>query len=199
MEYADGEDLTGFVQHGEDETATEIIGEVISALHSKNDAPPEGIMTLRRWFWALFVQADQDRKKGVDSIFIRAADRADKVLVEPREQRVLHGDIHHENIRHSSRGWLAFDPKGLYGECAYDLANTLCNPRPMYGVDTADEGRILRNVEILAQKTGIERDRILLFLYLYACLSASWTLENPETEVANITRIAEIAEQHINR
>jgi streptomycin 6-kinase len=198
LEYAEGENLTGLVKNGQDETATAIIGDVVNALHAVDSAPPEGIPTLRQWFKALFLQVDQDRDNGPDSILIRAARIADTVLAQPHDPRVLHGDIHHENIRQSSRGWLAFDPKGLYGERAYDLANTLCNPQPIYGVVAADEERILRNADILAQKCGIKRSRILLFLYLYACLSASWTLQGFDTgwEVANILRIAEIAEPY---
>src|SRR5215207_5108396 len=199
LEYADGENVTGLVKNGQDEAATAIIGDVINALHANDAAPPEGMTTLKRWFRALFLQAEQDRTKGLNSIYTRAASIAEMALTQPQEPRVLHGDIHHENIRQSSRGWLAFDPKGLYGERAYDLANTLCNPRPVYGVDSTDEGRILRNAAILGQKCGIERSRVLLFLYLYACLSASWTLEGAETgwEVIRILQIAEIAERHM--
>jgi streptomycin 6-kinase len=199
LEYADGENLTGLVTCGQDEAATAIIGDVINALHTNHSAPPDGIRTLREWFRALFLQAEQDRKKGRDTILIHAAHIAETVLAQPYEPRVLHGDIHHENIRQSSRGWLAFDPKGLYGERTYDLANTLCNPSPDYGVVAADEGRILRNATILAEKCSIERSRVLLFLYLYACLSASWVLEEAETgwQLSNIIRIAEIAERHL--
>jgi streptomycin 6-kinase len=199
LEYADGENLAEMVKDGGDEPATAIIADVINALHANAAAPPEGIPTLQRWFRALFLQAAQDRKNGLNTILMRAADRAETALAQPHEPRVLHGDIHHENIRQSSRGWLAFDPKGLYGERTYDLANTLCNPSPDYGVVSGDEGRILRNADILAQKCRIERSRVLLFLYLYACLSASWTLEEADTgwKVADILRIAEIAERHL--
>jgi streptomycin 6-kinase len=198
LEYADGENLTGLVINHQDEAATEIIAEVINALHGNEAAPPEGITTLQRWFRALFVQAEQDRKKGLDTILVRAASIAERVLAQPHEPRVLHGDIHHENIRQSPRGWLAFDPKGLYGERTYDLANTLCNPASLDGLVIGDEARILRNAGILAQKCGIERSRVLMFLFLYACLSASWTLEEAATgwEVADILHIAEIAERH---
>jgi streptomycin 6-kinase len=197
LEYADGENVAGLVTNGQDEVATAIIGDVINALHANDGAPPEGLPTLQRWFRALFVQAEQSRKTGLDNILMRAASIAETVLTQPREVRVLHGDIHHENIRQSPRGWLAFDPKGLYGERTYDLANTLCNPHPAYGVVAADEGRILRNANILAHKCGIEQSRVLLFLYLYACLSACWSLEGAVGwEVADILRIAEIAERH---
>lgn len=199
LEYADGENLTGLVKNGQDETATAIIGDVVNALHAVDAAPPDRMPTLHHWFKALFLQAEQDRNQGSDSILVRAARIADTVLAQPQNPRVLHGDIHHENIHHSSRGWLAFDPKGLYGERAYDLANTLCNPRPIYGVIASDEARILRNAGILAQKCGIERSRVLLFLYFYACLTASWTLQGFDTgwEVTNILRIAEIAEPYL--
>jgi streptomycin 6-kinase len=50
------------------------------------------------------------------------------MLADPREVRVLHGDIHHRNIRMSGRGWLSLDPKGLVGERTYDCASSLCNP-----------------------------------------------------------------------
>ena len=199
LEYAPGEDLTGLVTNGQDEAATLIIADVINALHANEAAPPEGITSLHRWFQALFLQADQDRKRGLDTIFRRAAAIAETALGQPLEPRVLHGDIHHENIRRSNRGWLAFDPKGLYGERAFDLANTLCNPRPDYGVAITDESRILRNAEILAGKCGIPKSRVLLFLYLYASLSASWMLEEAAAdgwEVAHI-QIAEIAERHL--
>lgn len=199
LEYADGENLTGLVKNGHDEDATAIIGDVVNALHANASAPPEGITTLRQWFRALFVQAEEDRKNGLDTVLMRAADIADRVFDQPQEPRVLHGDIHHENIRLSSRGWLAFDPKGLYGERTYDLANTLCNPRPIYGVVNGDEARILRNAGILAEKCGIDRSRVLLFLYLYACLTASWTLQGFDTgwEVATILRNADIAERNM--
>lgn len=199
LEYADGNDLTGLVQNGQDMQATVIIGDVVNALHTTSAAPPDGIIPLRQWFRALFSVAEQVEADGAYTILRRAAAVADEVLAQPREPRVLHGDIHHENIRRSPRGWLAFDPKGVYGERAYDLANTLCNPRPIYGIVSDDEARILRNAAILAQTCGIERSRVLLFLHLYACLSASWTLEAAQTgwDVDTILRIAEIAERHM--
>jgi len=199
LEYADGANVAELVQSGQDEAATAIIADVINALHADDSPPPEGVRTLRRWFRALFWQAEQDRAAGQDTIMMRAAKIADEVLDHPITPRVLHGDIHHENIRQSPRGWLAFDPKGLYGERTYDLANTLCNPRPEYGVESADERRILRNAAILAERCGIERSRVLLFLYLYACLSACWTMQEATTgwDLSNILRIAAIAERNL--
>src|SRR5262249_19941890 len=132
-------------------------------------------------------------------ILKRAAALADTVLDQPRDPRVLHGDIHHQNIRRSARGWLAFDPKGVYGERTYDLANTMCNPPPGYGVHAPDDSPILRTASMLADKTGIERSRVLMFLFLYACLSGSWTLEENDGgwDIDTIFQIAAIAERNM--
>lgn len=53
---------------------------------------------------------------------------AEQLLSDHQKTRVLHGDIHHYNIKNSPRRWLAFDPKGVIGERTYDCANALCNP-----------------------------------------------------------------------
>jgi streptomycin 6-kinase len=199
MEYAPGEEVAEWVRNGQDEPATEIIAHVINALHANHGTRPDGILTLRGWFRPLLAKAESDRDSGLETIYTRAGRLANTVLDEPREPRVLHGDIHHRNIRQSSRGWLAFDPKGLYGERTYDLANALCNPPPGYGVSVTDETRILRNSEILARRCGIEPSRVLTFLFLYACLSASAMLEGSEGgwDIPTFIRIAEIAECHL--
>jgi len=199
LEYADGQDLTGMVKAGDDEGAAIIIAGVINQLHSVGKAPPEGLTPLKRWFQTLFAKADQDARAGVDSVYRRAAPLALFLLDHPQEQRVLHGDIHHENIRYrAGRGWLAFDPKGLNGERTYDAANTLLNP-----VDSAhlvlDEARLLRISGILARELAIDRTRVLAFGYVYACLSASWTLEDSDdpAEADEAQRVAEMIEPHL--
>jgi streptomycin 6-kinase len=199
LEYAPGEDVAELVKSGQDETATEIIADVINALHANDAAPSDGILTLRDWFRPLFARAESDRDNGSETIYTRAGRLADAVLDEPRPPRVLHGDIHHKNIRRSSRGWLAFDPKGLYGERTYDLANTLCSPPAGYGVVVDDEMRIMRNSEILARRCGIAHSRVLLLLFLFACLSASAMLEGSAggLDIPTFVRIAELAESHL--
>jgi streptomycin 6-kinase len=120
----------------------------------------------------LFTKAAADRQAGIESIYVRCAPLAQRLLADQREVRVLHGDIHHRNIRQSSRGWLAFDPKGVVGDRAYDCANTLCNP-PMTEL-VHNEARLLTNAAILADTLAIDLPRVLAFTYAYACLNASW-------------------------
>jgi streptomycin 6-kinase len=132
----------------------------------------------------------------LDSIYLRGAALAEWLLADQRDMRVLHGDIHHGNIRQSDRGWLAFDPKGLLGERTYDCANTLCNP-PISEI-THNETRLLANAAILAEALAIDMGRVLEFTYAYACLSASWSDSvGAQDMVQWALEIATIIEPHI--
>lgn len=201
MEYAVGDALVTLVERGEDENATRIIAQVIKQLHSvAQDAPYCGLLTLDRWFRALLEQAAEEKRTGITSVYTRAASLAERLLVDQQEIRVLHGDIHHYNIRYSARGWLAFDPKGVVGERTYDCANTLCNPVMPELVH--NETRLLNNAAILADTLALETGRILAFAYVYACLNASWWTRLCDREGADdIVRwhlaVAKIIEPHI--
>ena len=198
MEYAAGDELVTLVERGEDENATRIIAQVIKQLHSvPQDAAHDGLFTLDRWFAELFNKAAADKRAGVESIYARCTPLAQRLLADQREVRVLHGDIHHRNIRQSARGWLAFDPKGLVGERTYDCANTLCNPAMPELVH--NETRLLTNAEILADALEIEMSRVLEFTYAYACLNASQCLRIGDEEMVQWSlNVAMIIEPHID-
>ncbi len=183
MEYAAGDELVTLVERGEDENATRIIAQVIQQLHSvPRNIPHDGLFMLERWFEALFNKAASDKQADIDSIYVRSASLAKRLLVDQREVRVLHGDIHHRNIRETPRGWLTFDPKGLIGERTYDCANTLCNP--VLPELVHNETRLLAHAAILAETLALNLSRVLAFTYVYACLNASWWLPRIHTKSA---------------
>jgi len=197
MEYAAGDVLATLVEQGEDESATRIIAEVIARLHAaRPTAPPPGLLPLERWFEALFVQAAADRSAGHASIFVRGAAVAERLLADPRDVRVLHGDVQHYNIRQSPRGWLAFDPKGLLGERTYDCANALCNPGLPKLVH--DETRLLSQAALLAELLALDLRRVLAFTYAWACLNASFWLPLGGGDIVQwFLKVAEIIEPHL--
>jgi streptomycin 6-kinase len=197
LEYAAGDELVTLVERGEDENATRIIAQVLEQLHSiECGIPRTGLFMLDRWFGELFDKAAADRQAGIESIYVRSAALAERLLADQREVRVLHGDIHHRNIRQSPRGWLAFDPKGVVGERTYDCANTLCNPVMPELVH--NETRLLTNAAILADTLAIDLSRVLAFTYAYACLNASWWLRLGGEDIVQWSlRVATIIEPHI--
>jgi streptomycin 6-kinase len=198
LEYAAGDELVTLVTRGEDERATRIIAHVMAQLHRVSpDPPPDGLAPLERWFGALFAKAMADQQAGITSIYVRSAALAERLLADQRDIRVLHGDLHHYNIRQSARGWLAFDPKGLVGERTYDCANTLCNPVMPDLVH--NETRLLTNARILADALNLDPWRVLAFTYAYACLNASWWLALGQPDIVQwALTVATIIEPHLH-
>jgi len=192
LEYAEGDNLTSMVERGDDEQAAEIIAETLSRLHASTAPHPDGLWPLGRRFRSLFERASLYP----DTIFARAAVVARSLLDDPRDVRVLHGDMHHYNVRQSARGWLAYDPKGVLGERTFDAANTLCNPDGVPDL-LRSETRLLRNAEILARIMGVDLGRLLGFIFAYACLSAAWTLEGVSGDASLALSVAENAERHL--
>jgi streptomycin 6-kinase len=128
---------------------------------------------LPRWFQSLWPAAAQYGGWLADS-----AAAAHALLATPQDPVVLHGDIHHGNVLDfGARGWLAIDPKGLYGERGFDYANIFCNPDQ---ASALIPGRFERRVERVAQIAGLERQRLLQWILAWSGLSAAWILETGE-------------------
>ncbi len=164
---------------GRDDEASRIMCEVASRLHAPRPGQPPVLTGLSRRFQALEARAAQG------GIFASAAATAKDLLASPQDARVLHGDIHHNNILDfGPRGWLAIDPKGLLGERGFDYANIFCNPDFRTAVEPA---RFSRRVDVVATAAGLEHGRLLQWILAWAGLSASWHLEDgstPDTALA---------------
>lgn len=177
--------LARMVRSGEDEQATAILCQVIARLHAPRKQPSPELIPLYQWFDSLWPAAQAH-----GGLLRLSATVAAELLATPREQRVLHGDIHHDNVLDfAERGWLVIDPKRLYGERGFDYANIFCNPN--YGVAT-DPDIFHRRVEQVCSLAGIARHRLLQWILAWAGLSAAWFLE--EGDPADIDlRVAELA------
>lgn len=182
--------LVDRVRTGDDDGATRIICSVVKALHASRPAPPPvGLTPLPRRFRALFRTADTP---GADEHYVSAAAVARRLLAEPRDEVVLHGDIHHQNILHDPvRGWVAIDPKGLVGESTFDYANTLENPIDLRERVLAP-GRLRRQAGIIAEESGIALRRLLEFTFAFGALSECWGVEdgNASGLALQVSRIA---------
>lgn len=183
--------------HG-DAAATEIAADVLSRLLSASPSPaPAALQPLCERFAALFARARADRGAGGHSIYGEAAAEAERLLGEQRDVRPLHGDLHHDNIMHGARGWVAIDPKGVFGDSAYDAANLFYNPMDRDAL-CFDPARIAAMTETLAGRLGFDRRRLLAWAFAYGCLSAAWfaeddAAEEERRELALARRIREVA------
>ncbi|ARU90291.1 aminoglycoside phosphotransferase family protein [Pseudomonas sp. M30-35] len=189
MERAKGSgSLTHLVSVGQDDEATRILCAVAGRLHTPRTQPAPALVPLEQWFEALWSAAVTHR-----GIFEQCAKTARKLLSAPRDVRVLHGDIHHGNVLDfGPKGWLAIDPKGLYGERGFDYANIFCNPDSKSALAP---GCFARRIGIVAQTSKIDRRRLLQWVLAWAGLSAAWMLEDDikpviPLEVAKLAALA---------
>jgi streptomycin 6-kinase len=185
-----GRSLSALARAGRDDEATGIICDVIAQLHAPRAKPLPELIPLPVWFRELEPAAATH-----GGILARAAASARGLLADPRDETALHGDIHHDNILDfADRGWLAIDPKRLFGERGFDYANLFCNPDltdPSRPVATS-RGTFARRLAIVAERSGIDRRRLLEWIIAWTGLSAAWFIgagESPEIDF----RIAALA------
>ncbi|MEO1985187.1 MAG: aminoglycoside phosphotransferase family protein [Martelella sp.] len=164
--------LTTLSLSGEDDHACRQICATASRLHADRPAPLPALTPLDRYFRALL-----EATPGKHPFLDRAADEARRLLNDPQDLRPLHGDLHHGNILDfGERGFLAIDPKGLYGERAFDFANVFCNPDidVLDAVIARDESRFDRRLDIVAADADLDRTRLLRWIIAWCGLSAVW-------------------------
>lgn len=180
MERATGSgNLLNMALEGSDDVATRIVCDTIMQLHSpRNAAQPKQLLALADFFESL---APMARREG--GLMSECAIVADELLASPREQVVLHGDAHHNNILDfGERGWLAIDPKRVIGERCYDYVNVLCNPELKTCIESM---RFTKQLDIVVESARVEPRRLLQWVMAHAALSAAWFLEDGEHEEAH--------------
>jgi streptomycin 6-kinase len=111
---------------------------------------------------------------------------------------LLHGDLHHHNILSAERQpWLAIDPKGVIGEPAYEVGALLRNPMPELLQMPWPDRILARRLDILTERLGFERERLVAWGMAQAVLSAWWSFEDHghgwEDCIALATRLVEFS------
>jgi streptomycin 6-kinase len=157
----------------DDDAAFSIICNVLARLHGARDTPPpRALVSLHERFSSLF------KMRAHSPAFEQAALIAEDLLAAPEREGVLHGDMHHENvIWDAERGWLAIDPKGVFGERTYDYANALLNPIALPAL-VRQPGRLARQAQIVSARIGAPPRRVLAFAAAHAGLGTAWSLED---------------------
>lgn len=158
---------------GADDTATGILCVVLDELHRPRREPTPVLEWLDEWFDELW-----PGQANADGWLLHAARIARDLLDDPREAVTLHGDLHHDNVLDfDERGWLAIDPKRLWGERSFDYAALFGNP------DKADPdlfigrspARFERRLAIIVEHAAVDRQRLLHWIMAWSGLSALWS------------------------
>lgn len=139
------------------------------------------LLPIRDRFAALFQRARDDQNAGCQTDYVHAAIIADQMMSNASELRGLHGDLHHENIMFSSRGWLVIDPVGLVGEVGFGAANMFYDPADRDDL-CLDPRRIAQMADAFSRALDVDPRRLLDQAYAYGCLSAAWNADGEEEQ-----------------
>ncbi len=92
---------------------------------------------------------------------------------------LLHGDLHHENILlKENNEWIIIDPKGYFGDFAFDIAAFLFNPLPNLLDFVNPKQIVFDRVDFIAKEFNIDNQKILDWLYLRSVLSWAWCIKD---------------------
>lgn len=175
MEWLDGGTLGDAVRAGHDDEATIAICTTVANLHRPRDGAPDDLQPLRQRFQALFDTNVRAWPHTARDLYARSSGIALKLFDRPSAQLPLHGDLHHDNILSSDRGWLAIDPKGLIGDPLYEVANVFRNPHGAIQL-AASPKRINALADAVETRLGFNRKRVLGYAAAHSALSACWDL-----------------------
>jgi streptomycin 6-kinase len=103
---------------------------------------------------------------------------------EAVDKRLLHGDLHPENVLARVDEWVAIDPKPVVGDPAYDLRQVI---RAVVDPDAPVVGQV---VDEIATETGIDVDRMLGWTMAIQVDSAIWALPHDPQEAEVDYRLA---------
>ncbi len=103
--------------------------------------------------------------------------------------RLMHGDFHHYNILSSERGWLVIDPKGVIGPAGYEIGPLMTNPFGILMDRTQFKVQAERRVDIIHERTGWAREKILNWALAHSVISAYWDLDLDPTETIEMAKI----------
>lgn len=100
-----------------------------------------------------------------------------ELCANQRNKTNLHGDLHHYNvIRDNEGGWLAIDPKGLWGEAEYEIGRYLLNPLPEENISVD----VVERLKIIDIELGYDMERVTKWAWCQAVLASIWADDDME-------------------
>jgi streptomycin 6-kinase len=158
--------------------------ELVGRLHvPAPDGHPFELLTDVCAEWAMKAR---DRVRSIGSredvpIVDEGAELLDALPREASEHVLLHGDFHHWNVLAGTREpWLAIDAKPMVGDPVFDCAQFLGNH---YGI-ADDREAFVRGVDVFADASGFDRQRMLSWVFAKSAEDAMWGLSTEQTTYA---------------
>ena len=103
-----------------------------------------------------------------------------ELLASITEEKLLHGDLHHDNILKHNDSWLVIDPKGIIGETEFEMAAfDFIHATELTDLVKANK-LFHERVQSIAEKSDLNANRIKEWVFVRLVLSAAWYIESKE-------------------
>lgn len=155
-----GHDLFAVAIPEQVEVLTDLFGRLWVEPDPRNDIYPEFADTALRWEREMMSRAAQ---LGVALEIAQDARRWARELRDDMPRRLLHGDLHPQNVLGAEREpWLAIDPKPWIGDPAFDLAQSVVT-WVRAGPEDPDVAttHVRRHAATIASALDLSLDRVL--------------------------------------
>lgn len=196
-----GETLKSLVKLG-DEAATRILCEAILALHSEDPKPLTTAVALSSASFSYkhiteLSESLSFLKGHVPHKMISKAQTLFHDLSFDRKNDVLlHGDLHHDNILKSGTTWKVIDPHGYIGDPAAEGSPLMYNPLNSFPNDQKTIQQLTdRRLKIFYEMLPFDPQRIKAWSFCWTLLSAAWDVEGFGEILNNKIEIAHSIEQ----
>lgn len=98
------------------------------------------------------------------------------LTIDKSSDKLLHGDLHHDNILSSGTDWKVIDPHGYIGDPASEAGAMIRNMWDYYKVP-GDINRVVeRRLKIMIDELPFDHQRIKAWAFCITVLSAAWTV-----------------------
>ncbi|MQY03256.1 hypothetical protein ACRB68_12980 [Actinomadura sp. RB68] len=166
----------------DDAVAVQILAELMARLTSV--PAPEGLRRLSDIAAAMLDQVPQlvpALHDPGERRLVRTCASAMAELVDAPGDRLLHWDLHYDNVLAGEREpWLAIDPEPLAGDPGFELLPALVN-RWDEAEATGDAARaVLRRFDLLTEVLGLDRERATGWTLGRVLQNALWDIEDGE-------------------
>ncbi|WP_413575772.1 aminoglycoside phosphotransferase family protein [Bdellovibrio sp. HCB290] len=90
------------------------------------------------------------------------------------QDRLLHGDLHHDNILKHKTSWKVIDPHGYIGDPTFEMAVMMYNPLDAYPTNRPLRKTLERRMSILNEYIGFDLQRMKAWAFAAAMISTAW-------------------------
>lgn len=101
---------------------------------------------------------------------------------EQEAVRLLHGDLHYENVLSDGTDWVAIDPKPINGHPAWEIAPLIGNRFEEMGTGASLRWSVRRRVAVACEVAGLDDDVVRPVAALREVVNATWAVEDDDTE-----------------